>query len=105
MAHRISKVARVYNLGAKGFKTANIAYKAGSSAVRAGGLLIEGTTFNAASKIIRNGIHGRAMLDDMNLNPLAKENLQTAAFLGALSIGKQIAGIPPQNWRKNKIRS
>lgn len=43
------------------------------------------------------------MLDDMNLNPLAKENLQTAAFLGALSIGKQIAGIPLKIGGKTKL--
>ena len=28
--------------------------------------------------------------DTLNLNPLAKENLKTAAFLGALSVGNQI---------------
>lgn len=59
-----------------------------------GGLLIEGTLFDSASKIIHNGIKGHAILDDMNLNPLTKENIQTAAFLGALSIGKQLGGIP-----------
>lgn len=29
-------------------------------------------------------------LDNLNLNPTSTENLKTAAFLGALSVGNQI---------------
>ena len=94
MAYKISKVAKISQGGWKGFKSASLIGKASVATMHAGALLIEGTVFNSASKIIHNGIKGRAMLDDMNLNPIAKENLQTAAFLGALSLGKQLGGIP-----------
>ena len=40
--------------------------------------------------MVHSAIHGTSF-DTLNLNPLAKENLKTAAFLGALSVGNEIA--------------
>lgn len=40
--------------------------------------------------MIHSAIHGTS-LDNLNLNPTAKKNIQTAAFLGALSVGNQLA--------------
>ena len=39
--------------------------------------------------MVHSAMHGTSF-DTLNLNPLAKENLKTAAFLGALSVGNQI---------------
>jgi hypothetical protein len=56
-----------------------------------GSLLLEAPAFNAATNILRNVIDQKELFADMsrsNLNPLAQENIQTAAFLGAMRIFK-----------------
>lgn len=42
--------------------------------------------------MVHSAMHGTS-LDTLNLNPLAKENLKTAAFLGALSVSNYLASI------------
>ncbi|MDR0650138.1 MAG: hypothetical protein LBG59_01690 [Candidatus Peribacteria bacterium] len=52
---------------------------------------MEAPVFNAATKVIHNVIDGQELFADISwssLNPLAKENIQTAAFLGAMRIFK-----------------
>ena len=55
-------------------------------------LLIEWTAFNAASKVIRNPLEWRKLFDGININPLTRENIQTAAFLWTLSFTNWLAG-------------
>ena len=65
-------------------------------------LLIEGTTFNAASTMIHSAMNWTS-LDALNLNPVAKENIQTAAFLWALSVSWKLTQWLMKLWWKTKL--
>jgi hypothetical protein len=86
-ANAASKVLKFARIGAnvtKGSRLTKVGYTTGS-------LLLEAPAFNAATQVIHNVIDQKELLADMswsNLNPLAKENIQTAAFLGAMRIFK-----------------
>jgi hypothetical protein len=40
--------------------------------------------------MVHSAMHGTS-LDSLDLNPISRENIKTAAFLGALSVGNEIA--------------
>ena len=65
-------------------------------------LLLEGTIFNAAANTIHSAMNGTS-LDSLNINPTAKENVQTAAFLGALSISWKLTQSLMKAWWKTKL--
>jgi len=103
LVNKIDKIARIVRLWQKWFKVANWAWKTAYLAINAWWLLIEGTIFNAASNMIHSAVHGTS-LDTLNLNPIAKENIQTAAFLGALSVVNKIGWkIIMKIWWRTKI--
>ena len=52
--------------------------------------------------MVHSAMHGTSF-DTLNLNPLAKENLKTAAFLGALSVSNYLASIVWKVWGSTRI--
>ena len=99
LANNISKVIQ---LSQKWYKWLSIWAKTVKLWYRWTALLIEGTTFNTASNIIHSAMNGTS-LDNLNLNPIAKENVQTAAFLWALSISGKLTQAAIKAWWKTKL--
>ena len=66
-------------------------------------LLIEGVAFNAASNVIHSAMNWTS-LDSLDLNPVAKENIQTAAFLWALSIAWKLTWSMVKAFWKSKLK-
>ena len=89
-------------IGQKSYKSLNWAGRATKIWLRASGLLLEGTAFNAASTMVHSATQGTSF-GILNLNPLAKENLKTAAFLGALSVSNQLAHTVWKVWASTRI--
>lgn len=87
-AERILQFAKLWKTTFKWlewWKQFNTAEKVAKIAYRGTALLIEAPAFNSASKALKSTIAGNEI--DMwwsDINPLAKENIQTAAFLWAL---------------------
>lgn len=90
-AKRIKTFVSISQRWWKGFRTASKVEKAITIWTQASGLLLEGTIFNATSTALSNMINGREFLNGVTLNPLAKENIKTAAFLWALGIAKSFS--------------
>ena len=90
-AKRIKTFVSISQRWWKGFRTASKVEKAITIWTQASGLLLEGTIFNATSTALSNMINGREFLNGVSLNPLAKENIKTAAFLWALGIAKSFS--------------
>jgi hypothetical protein len=42
--------------------------------------------------VIRNPFEGKKLFDGINLNPLTRENIQTAAFFYALGVTNRFTG-------------
>lgn len=80
-----TKISKVIQISQKWYKWLSMWSRAVKLWYRSTSLLLEGTTFNAASTMVHSAIKWTS-LDSLNLNPIAKENIQTAAFLWALSI-------------------
>ena len=59
--------------------------KIATTTYRIWSLMLQWTAFNAATKLIRNPLEWKKLFDDININPLTRENIQTAAFLWVLS--------------------
>lgn len=102
LANNIQKLVRLNNLWMKWFRIANTAGKISMLTTHAAWLLIEGTVFNAATNTIHSAMNGTS-LDSLNLNPTAKENVQTAAFLWALSISWRLTQWLMKAWWKTKL--
>ena len=83
-------IRKVVTIGQRSYKSLKWTGWVQKGLLQASGLLLEGTAFNAASNMVHSAMHGTS-LDTLNLNPLAKENIKTAAFLGALSVSNQLA--------------
>ena len=79
-----NKIAKIIEISWKTYKELSFAGKVVKWGFTASSLLVEWTAFNATSNVIHSAINWTS-LDDLNLNPLAKENIQTAAFLWTLS--------------------
>lgn len=90
-AKRIKTFVSISQRWWRGFRTASKVEKAITIWTQASGLLLEGTIFNATSTALSNMINGREFLNGVTLNPLAKENIKTAAFLWALGIAKSFS--------------
>lgn len=90
-AKRIKTFVSISQRWWKGFRTASKVEKAITIWTQASGFLLEGTIFNATSTALSNMINGREFLNGVTLNPLAKENIKTAAFLWALGIAKSFS--------------
>jgi len=88
LANKISKIAKVAKYSGK-FSKLSTVWKITRIGTRVPSLLLEWTVFNAASNVVHSAMNWTS-LDNINLNPIAKENIQTAAFLGALSVWNQI---------------
>ena len=99
LANTIRKVVTIWQ---RSYKALNWTGRAAKLWLQASGLLLEGTAFNAASNMVHSAMHGTSF-DTLNLNPLAKENLKTAAFLGALSVGNQLAHTVWKVWASTRI--
>lgn len=97
-----NKIYKVLNISQKWYKWLSIWAKAVKLWYRWTSLLLEGTAFNAASNMIHSAMNGTS-LDNLNLNPIAKENVQTAAFLWALSVGNQLAWTLMKAWWRTKV--
>ena len=91
-----NRIRKVVLLTKRGYRSLNTAWKVAKFGVEAPWLLLEGTIFNNASKTVHAALKWTS-LDSLNLNPLTRENLETAAFLCALNIWNQIA------WKSFKI--
>ncbi len=102
LANNIQKLVRLNNLWMKWFRIANTAGRISMLTTHAAWLLIEGTVFNAATSTIHSAMNGTS-LDSLNLNPTAKENVQTAAFLWALSISWRLTQWLMKAWWKTKL--
>ena len=102
LANNITKLVKLNELWMKWFKTANAVWKISMLTSRATWLLIEGTTFNAASEMIHSAMNGTS-LDNLKLNPVARENIQTAAFLWALSITGKLTQSLMKLWWSTKL--
>ena len=111
LANNISKSVRLLKVfkAAKTFKQVKRVFKVASTAGKVAlwtsiptALLIEGTGFNAAKTTVDAAVKGTS-LDNLNLNPIAKENVQTAAFLGALSIAGKLTQSLMRVWWKSKL--
>ena len=99
LANTIRKIIIIWQ---KSYKALNWTGRVTKLWLQASGLLLEGTAFNAASNMVHSAMHGTSF-DTLNLNPLAKENLKTAAFLGALSVSNYLASIVWKVWGSTKI--
>ena len=99
LANTIRKVVIIWQ---RSYKALNWTGRATKFWLQASGLLLEGTAFNAASNMVHSAMHGTSF-DTLNLNPLAKENLKTAAFLGALSVSNYLASIVWKVWGSTRI--
>lgn len=99
LANTIRKVVTIWQ---RSYKALNWTGRATKLWLQASGLLLEGTAFNAASNMVHSAMHGTS-LDTLNLNPLAKENIKTAAFLGALSVSNQLAHTVWKVWASTRI--
>ncbi|MEI6773445.1 MAG: hypothetical protein WCL18_01045 [bacterium] len=63
-------------------KVANVTYAATA-------LLIEAPVFNSVTKAIKSTLAGKEIdMSWSDLNPVSKENIQTAAFLGSMQVVK-----------------
>ena len=82
LAPRIYRIAEVAYMWYRSLKRWGRAIKLAYSSVS---LLAEGTIFNAVSTAVHSASNWTSF-DGLNLNPIAQENIQTAAFLWALSI-------------------
>ena len=99
LANTIRKVVTIWQ---RSYKALNWTGRATKLWLQASGLLLEGTAFNAASNMVHSAMHGTS-LDTLNLNPLAKENIKTAAFLGVLSVSNQLAHTVWKVWASTRI--
>ena len=99
LANTIRKIVTIWQ---RSYKALNWAGRATKLWLQASGLLLEGTAFNAASTMVHSATQGTSF-DTLNLNPLAKENLKTAAFLGALSVSNQLAHTVWKAWASTRI--
>lgn len=95
-------IRKVVTIGQRSYKSLKWTGWVQKGLLQASGLLLEGTAFNAASNMVHSAMHGTSF-DTLNLNPLAKENLKTAAFLGALSVGNQLAHTVWKVWASTRI--
>ena len=102
LAKNVSKLVRLNNLWIEWFKVANTTWKIAMLTTKATWLLIEGTAFNAASELIHSAMHWTS-LDNLKLNPFARENIQTGAFLWMLSITWKITQSMMRIWWKSKL--
>lgn len=99
LANTIRKIVTIWQ---RSYKALNWTGRATKLWLQASGLLLEGTAFNAASNMVHSAMHGTSF-DTLNLNPLAKENLKTAAFLGALSVSNYLTSIVWKVWGSTRI--
>ena len=99
LANTIRKIVTIWQ---RAYKALNWTGRATKLWLQASGLLLEGTAFNAASTMVHSATQGTSF-DTLNLNPLAKENLKTAAFLGALSVSNQLAHTVWKAWASTRI--
>ena len=96
------KIAKIVNITQTAYKELSIWAKAVKLWITATSLLLEGTIFNAASNVVHSAVNWTS-LDNLNLNPVARENIQTAAFLGALSISGKLTQWLVKAWWKTKL--
>ena len=99
LANTIRKVVIIWQ---RSYKALNWTGRATKFWLQASGLLLEGTAFNAASNMVHSAMHGTS-LDSLDLNPISRENIKTAAFLGALSVGNEIAHTVWKVWGRTRI--
>lgn len=99
LANMIRKIVTIWQ---RSYKALNWTGRATKLWLQASGLLLEGTAFNAASTMVHAAMQGTS-LDNLNLNPTSTENLKTAAFLGALSVGNQITQTLWKVWGSTRI--
>ncbi len=99
LANTIRKIVTIWQ---RSYKALNWTGRATKLWLQASGLLLEGTAFNAASAIVHSATQGTSF-DTLNLNPTSTENLKTAAFLGALSVGNQITQTVWKVWASTRI--
>ena len=99
LANTIRKIVTIWQ---RSYKALNWTGRATKLWLQASGLLLEGTAFNAASTMVHAAMQGTS-LDNLNLNPTSTENLKTAAFLGALSVGNQITQTVWKVWGSTRI--
>ena len=99
LANTIRKIVTIWQ---RSYKALNWTGRATKLWLQASGLLLEGTAFNAASTMVHAAMQGTS-LDNLNLNPTSTENLKTAAFLGALSVGNQITQTLWKVWGSTRI--
>ena len=99
LANTIRKIVTIWQ---RSYKALNWTGRATKLWLQASGLLLEGTAFNAASTIVHSATQGTSF-DTLNLNPTSTENLKTAAFLGALSVGNQITQTLWKVWGSTRI--
>lgn len=99
LANTIRKIVTIWQ---RSYKALNWTGRATKLWLQASGLLLEGTAFNAASTIVHSATQGTSF-DTLNLNPTSTENLKTAAFLGALSVGNQITQTVWKVWASTRI--
>jgi len=85
------------------FKVANTAGKLALWTTIWTSLLLEGTIFNSATNVIHSAMNGTSIFENLNLNPIAKENIQTAAFLWVLSISWKLTQSLMRVWWKSKL--
>lgn len=99
LANTIRKIVTIWQ---RSYKALNWTGRATKLWLQASGLLLEGTAFNVASHMVHSATQGTS-LDNLNLNPTSTENLKTAAFLGALSVGNQITQTVWKVWGSTRI--
>ena len=99
LANTIRKVVTIWQ---RSYKALNWTGRATKLWLQASGLLLEGTAFNAVSNMVHSATQGTSF-DTLNLNPLAKENIKTAAFLSALSVSNQLAHTVWKVWASTRI--
>lgn len=97
-----TKLAKVIEITQKWYKWLKWWGKAIKLWYRATSLLLEGTIFNAASDMVHSAMNWTS-LDELDLNVTSLKNIQTAAFLWALSFGNQLAWAVMKRWWQTKI--
>jgi len=86
-----NKIVKIIKVSKTAWKELNTIQKAGKLLYTSSALLLEWTAFNAASNIVHAVTNGTS-LDNLDLNPISKENIKTAAFLWCMSLWNQIGG-------------
>lgn len=97
-----NKIVKIVEISQKWYRALSTTWKIIKFSYTAMSLIPEAMAFNAASDAIHSAINWTS-LDSLDFNPISKKNVQTAAFLWALSVSSKLAWTVMKAWWATKV--